>query len=82
MMELYSEILQNLLVGHRVEVTFPDLTVRPEDLLTSVCYRALVQIREIIRDGAYTDEECCFKIEEILQHLEQPGSDGGFRLEA
>ena len=43
MMELYGEILQNLLAGHRVEVTFPDLTVRPEDLLTSVCYRALVQ---------------------------------------
>ena len=55
MMELYGEILQNLLAGHRVEVTFPDLTVRPEDLLTSVCYRALVQIREILLDGAYTN---------------------------
>ena len=76
MMELYGEILQNLLAGHRVEVTFPDLTVRPEDLLTSVCYRALVQIREILRDGAYTNEECFFKIAEIIQHLEQPDSDG------
>ena len=78
-MELYGEILQKLLEGHRVEVTFPGLTVRPEDLLNSVCYRALVQIRDIIRDDSYTDEECYFKIEEIIQLLERLGSGGGTR---
>lgn len=78
-MELYGEILQNLLVGRQVEVTFPGLTVRPEDLLNSVCYRALVQIREIIQDDSLNDAECFYKIEEIIRLLERLGSDGGLR---
>ena len=78
-MELYGEILQKTLAGQEVRVSFPGLTVTPEDILHSVCYRALVEIRDIIRDESYTDPECFYQIEGVIRVLERLGSGGGFR---
>lgn len=45
----------------------------------SECYRALVKIREVIRDDTLNDEECFLKIEKIIDIYEEIGSGGGIR---
>ena len=77
-MELYREILCNMLQKESVEVYFPQLESQ-QDVVESVCYRALEKIRDIIRDATLEDEECFSKIEEIVCVLEEIGSNGGQR---
>lgn len=43
------------------------------------CDQALCRIRDILWDDALNDAECFLKIEEIVQVLEEIGSDGGSR---
>ena len=78
-MELYVEMLQKLLEGGKVEVVFPNLALSPRDMLDSVSYRALVRIREILRDDSLSDPECFQKIEAVVQLLEELGSGCGNR---
>ncbi|WP_130869705.1 hypothetical protein [Intestinimonas massiliensis (ex Afouda et al. 2020)] len=78
-MDLYKEILIHALAYQEVEVRFPNLSLTGEELVHSVCYKALVQIRDIVRNEALSDPECFDRVEEIVRALEAAGSDGGFR---
>ena len=78
-MELYKEILIEVLSRQEAEVRFPHLTVNPTEIIEGVCYRALERIRDILRDSTRSDEACFLKIEEIVRVLEDVGSHGGAR---
>lgn len=78
-MELYEEVLIKALSQQRMEVTFPDLRLDAQALVGEKCYRALEEIRDIIRDRSLTDPECYQKIEAIIRALEEVGSSGGVR---
>ena len=56
-MELYEEVLIKALSQQRMEVTFPDLRLDAQALVGEKCYRALEEIRDIIRDRSLTDPE-------------------------
>ena len=77
-MELYKEILCNLLRKEAVEVRFPDLKPRHK-VIESICYRTLERIKEILQDDTLQDKECFLKIEEIICAFEEIGSNGGSR---
>lgn len=78
-MELYEEILAKALSQQHMEVTFPDLKQDAQALVREKYYRAVEEIRDIIRDMSLTDPECYQKIEAIIACLEEMGSDGGAR---
>lgn len=78
-MDLYKEILINVLQGEKAEVSFPNLTLKANEIVDSVSYRALKKIKDIVRDETLNDEECFRKIEEIICVLEDIGSGGGWR---
>lgn len=78
-MDLYIEMLREVLYKETVQVTFPNLTVNQTELLNSIAYRALRKIRDIVRDDSLRDEECFQQIEAIVCVLESIGSDGGSR---
>ncbi len=78
-MELYEEILVKALSQQQAEVTFPNLKLDAQALVREKYYRAVEEIRDIIRDMSLTDPECYQKIEAIIACLEETGSDGGAR---
>ena len=78
-MDLYMELLREILYKAPVQVTFPNLTVNQTELLNSISYQALCKIRDIVRDDSLRDDECFKQIEAIVCVLESIGSDGGNR---
>ena len=78
-MELFAELLIKALENERVEVTFPDLKLDPEEIVEMKSYAALCKIKSIIEDDTLDDPECFRKIEEIVATLEFLGSGGGVR---
>ncbi len=79
-MDLYKEILIHVFANQPVEIWFPQLQdVDPVSVTNLASYRALSEIREIIRDERLDDPECFQKIEEIILALERAGLDTGFR---
>lgn len=78
-MDLYKEILIHALENGKMEISFPTLHLDVPQIVEGVCYRTLMQIREILDDGYLDDAECFAKIEEIVCTFEQIGSSGGCR---
>ena len=78
-MELWKELLIQILSGEQIEVTFPNLHFTPEKLIELRCYQALKQIKSIIEDDALDDPDCFLRIEEIVRTLGIFGSGGGSR---
>ena len=78
-MELFKEILVEILKDQKIEIAFPNLQIAPSQLVEMRCYTALKQIKSIIEDISLKDDTCFMKIEEIIKTLEDLGSDGGFR---
>ena len=78
-MELYKEILINILCQENIEVSFPNLKIEPEKMILLVCYRALERIKEIVQTDNLDDAECFNKIEEVIQTLECFGINSGSR---
>lgn len=78
-MDLYKEILIEVLQRHDANIYFPDLTITAKEVVETVSYRALKKIKEIIHDENLNDKECFGQIEEIITVLEEMGSNGGFR---
>lgn len=78
-MELYKEILVNCLAREEMHILFPNLKVDAKAIVEMECYKALQIIKEIIEDEELEDDECFYKIEEIVCLLEELGSDGGVR---
>lgn len=69
-MQLDQEILLYLLKRENIDLK------RDFD---SECYRALAEIRDVIRDDTLNDEDCFLKIEKIVSIYEEIGSGGGGR---
>ena len=77
-MNLYQEILCNLLKSETLEINFPNIPAMV-NLVELKCYGALKKIKEILEDDSLSDKECFWKIEEIVCVLEDLGSDAGNR---
>ena len=78
-LELYKEILTNVLAKGEVQITFANLNVSPNAFVESVCYQALCRIKEILKDEDLEDRNCFLKIEEVICLLEDLGIDCGCR---
>lgn len=78
-MELYKELLIEVLSKTRSHVTFTNLEINATEIIQLECYKALKQIKAIIEDDSLEDTECFIKIEEVVRLFESLGSDGGTR---
>lgn len=78
-MDLYKEILSNILKRQDINIMFPNLHISARDILEMECYKALHKIKAIIEDDSLEDTECFIKIEETVCLFERLGSDGGAR---
>ena len=75
-MELYKEILAQILSSEHIEVTFPTMPVDAERIVEVQSYRVLQRIKAVIENDSLSDYDC---IEEIVRLLEAVGSTGGTR---
>jgi hypothetical protein len=78
-MDLYKEILIELLSKEQINITFPDLKQDLSKIVEMKCFKALQKIKTIIEDDSLEDSECFMKIEQVICVLEEIGSDGGSR---
>lgn len=78
-MELYRELLIEILRWEEMEVTFPQIEDSLADIVNLKSVQALQKIRDIVRDDRLEDDECFMQIEEVVCTLEVLGSDGGLR---
>lgn len=78
-MELYEQILTNLLAQGEVRVTFTNGNLDLNELVKDSCYHALSEIKSVIEDDELDDKECFERIERIVEIFESIGSNGGFR---
>ncbi|MBO7150814.1 MAG: hypothetical protein J6V82_03595 [Clostridia bacterium] len=74
-MELWKEMLYDLLRTERIMLVFPQIG-DINHLLEDKCYQALCEIKEILADYTLSDEECFHRIEAIVCLLEELGSSG------
>ena len=78
-MELYKELLTNILAKEEINIIFPNLKMDTVKLIELEAYSALKKIKAIIQDDSLDDKECFLKIEEIICLFESLGSNGGGR---
>ena len=78
-MELYKEILAEVLAHQEIQITFPNLQITPTEIVELKSYQALQKIKAVICDDSLSDSECFMKIEEIIGLFETLGSNGGTR---
>ena len=78
-MELYKEILAELLTNKCINVRFDDFQLNVENAVEQKCYKTLKRIKEIIDDDLLDDKECYQKIEAIICEFESIGSNSGNR---
>lgn len=72
-MALYEEILWGCLRDIPVQVTFPNLTVNPSDLVEMKSFLAIERIRDILEQEELTDQECAMQIRYVIYTLEAEG---------
>lgn len=72
-MTLYEEILWVCLRDIPVQVTFPNLTVNPSDLVEMKSFLAIERIRDILEQEELTDQECAMQIRYVIYTLEAEG---------
>ena len=78
-MQLYKEILTQILSNQEIHITFPNLNINPTVIIQSESYQALQKIKAVIHDDSLTDNDCFMKIEEIICIFEASGSNDGTR---
>ena len=78
-MDLYQEILTQVLAQETMQITFPNLHIDAKEIVEMECYRALLNIKNILEDDSLDDAACFQKIEEIVCTFEDLGSSGGSR---
>ena len=78
-MELYKEILAQILSQQNAQIIFPDLHLDAAMIVETECYKALQKIKAVIEDDNLEDESCFRKVEEIVCVFEEMGSSGGGR---
>ena len=72
-MTLYEEILWGCLRDIPVQVTFPNLTVNPSDLVEMKSFLAIERIRDILEQEELTDQECAMQIRYVIYTREAEG---------
>ena len=72
-MTLYEEILWGCLRDIPVQLTFPNLTVNPSDLVEMKSFLAIERIRDILEQEELTDQECAMQIRYVIYTLEAEG---------
>ena len=72
-MTLYEEILWGCLRDIPVQVTFPNLTVNPSDLVGMKSFLAIERIRDILEQEELTDQECAMQIRYVIYTLKAEG---------
>lgn len=77
-MELWEELLCRAAIQANVEIKLPS-NFDLNKILENECYKALMQIKEIISDSDLEDKECFDRIEKIVCVFESIGSNGGGR---
>ncbi|MCL2564069.1 MAG: hypothetical protein FWE08_08565 [Oscillospiraceae bacterium] len=75
-MELYKEILAQILSRENTHVTFPHLHLNANEIIEKQCYQTLQKIQAIIQNDDLSDFDC---VEQIVRLFENLGSDGGNR---
>ena len=65
-MTLYEELLWNCLQNAPVEVTFPNLSIHPNELVEMKCFQAIEEIRDILEDKKLTDQKCAMQIRYLI----------------
>ena len=78
-MNLYKEILSNILENEECRVVFPNVEEGFSELVEMKSYEMLKKIQEIIRDSELDDEDCFMRTEEIICMFEQNGCNPGTR---
>ena len=78
-MELYKEILINVLERQKAEVIFPELNIDVEKIVELKCYRALNEIKAVLEDSSLEDADCFRRIEEIVCIFEKNFDGVNFR---
>ncbi|WP_251318033.1 hypothetical protein [Flintibacter muris] len=80
-MDQYMEMLTHMLKNQpaKIEVTFPNLSFRADEIVSTAAFQALLQIQKILQDNSLSDRECFYKIEAIVYELERIGLSCGSR---
>ncbi|MCL2702582.1 MAG: hypothetical protein FWE91_03120 [Defluviitaleaceae bacterium] len=75
-MDLFKEILVEILMKENINIIFPNLKYNMTDIVEMKAYKTLQKIKNIIENDGFSDFEC---IEEIVCVFERIGSGGGNR---
>ena len=75
-MELFKEILINVLMKEEINVSFPNLKFNAVEMVEIESFKTLQKIKTIIEDDSLSDFDC---VEQIVSTLEDIGSGGGNR---
>lgn len=78
-MDLYKDILIEVLKKSTVEVRFKNFRFHSDEVVEAECYRALKAIRAILNNDDLDDCECFRRIEMVVCLFEEIGSSGGCR---
>jgi len=78
-LDLWKEILADILSREQAQITFPNIKINPAELVEGTCFQALQKIKTILENEALEDAECFLKIEEIICTLEALGIFCGTR---
>lgn len=78
-MDLYREIIIDMLKSEEFNITLKNLTENMSDKVEMKCYKALQKIKAVINDDSLSDSECFIQIEQIIRIFEELGSNGGNR---
>ena len=78
-MQLYEQILCRYFDEHKLEIIKKEVEAEFDRIVEMECYKALDQIRDILRDKSYSDPEYFMKIEYIVNVFEKMGSGCGSR---
>lgn len=78
-MDVYQDILVRLFQRSDLHLTISGLSGGLPELTEMRCFQAIQRIRAILNDESLSDEECFMHVEEIVNTLEDLGTDGGSR---
>lgn len=79
LMDLYKELLIEILRNEEINITFPNITLSCDEIVSAECYKAMQKIKHIVQDDSLDDKECFAKIEAIVILFETLGIDSGNR---
>ena len=78
-MELYKEILCQILKTDGYEILLPKQEKTISEIIELKCYQALCEIKKILEDDTLDDKDCFERIEKIVVIFEGLGSGVAYR---